>query len=98
MSYFSFKNTVETMKNSFGLEGNFPNPTNLSSPLGTVAATAAGALKAGGFHCDLTPPLVVDVGASMDATNVKAPHGVVKCPLQPADVSLFSGFASRESN
>jgi hypothetical protein len=87
------------MKNSLGLEGDFPNPTNLSSPLGTVAATAAGALKAGGFfHCDLTPPLVVDVGALMDAANVKAPHGVVKCPLQPADVSLFSGFASRVSN
>ena len=83
------------MKNSFGLEGDFPNPTNLSSPLGTVAAMAAGTLKAGGYHCDLTPPLVADVGASMDA---KARHGVEKCRLQLTDVSLFTGFAFRESN
>jgi hypothetical protein len=98
MSTFSFKNTVEMMKSSFLLEGDFLNPTNPPSLLGAVAATAAGALKAGGFHYGLMSPLAVDVGASMDAANVKAPHVVVKRRLQPADVSVFSGFAAHESN
>jgi hypothetical protein len=89
MSAFSFNYDAEMSKSYFHLGRCFLKLANVRPSF----VTAASALKAIECYHPLTSPSVVNIGASTDATNVEALHGVMKHQLQPC-VSVFTAIAA----